>query len=319
MTLTPPRVSRSRAISGITAALTLAPSVARAQALEKIRFSGVPTDDMTPIYFALQNDLYKKAGIDFEMIPAGSGSTATTAVIAGTYEMAKASPIAALLGHLRSLPVTIVGHGATYDAKAPTTVNMVAADSPVKTGADLNGKTGSVAGLNDSAQLFIFVWIDKNGGDSRTLKWVEIPNSAASAALAEHRVDVTSMNEPAITAAVESGKARVLGAGFSLIADRYPASLFLANAEWAAKHPDAIRRWLRVTYEAAAYTNSHRSETVALMSEVTKIPPAIFRKITRYEASTTTDPASLQPLIDVAARYKFLPRAFPARQAYWSG
>ena len=104
-----------------------------------------------------------------------------------------------------------------------------------------------------------------------------------------------------------------------MIAERYPASLFLANAEWASKHPEPIRRWLRVTYEAAAYTNAHKAETVALMSDVTKIPPAVFRKITRYEGSTSTDPSALQPLIDTAAKYKFLPRAFPARQAYWNG
>src|SRR5271170_8428504 len=38
--------------------------------------------------------------------------------------------------------------------------------------------------------LTISAWVDKDGGDSRTIKWVEIPNSAIAEALVQHRVDV---------------------------------------------------------------------------------------------------------------------------------
>lgn len=77
-----------------------------------------------------------------------------------------------------------------------------------KTGADCNGKTASVFGLNDITHLAIMNWVDRNGGDSKTMKFVEIPNSAAGAALAEHRTDMTTLNEPQLTAAIETGSPR---------------------------------------------------------------------------------------------------------------
>ena len=51
--------------------------------------------------------------------------------------------------------------------------------------ADLNGKTAATPALNDLNQLVISTWVDKNGGDSKTMKWIEFPNSGLGAALAD--------------------------------------------------------------------------------------------------------------------------------------
>lgn len=309
-------VSRSQMIAWSAAAIALAPRPARTQGLEHVRFSGVPTDDMTPIYWALKNGLYEKAGIDLEIMPATSGSTATTAVASGTYEMGKSSPLAAINAHLRSLPVVVIGNGPMWDAKNPYTQTLVGIDSNIKTGADFNGKTLATPGLNDTSQLGVIVWIDKNGGDSRTVHWVELSNSSAPAALAQGRVDGCTVQEPAATAAVEARQAKILAAPFSAIAPHFPIGVYMANANFAATHGDLVKRWVRVTYDAAKYTNTHKAETAPMMAEITKIPLAVFARMPRVEDATSTDPAVLQPLIDAAAKYNFIVRAIPAKDAY---
>ena len=122
-----------------------------------------------------------------------------------------------------------------------------------------------------------------------------------------------------MTAAVETGKMHVFAAGFTAIAEHFPIGVYMAHADFFAAHPDLVRRWMRITYEAAAYTNAHKAETEAMMSEITKIPLPVFQKMPRVNDATATDPASLQPLIDVAAKYAFITRAFPAKEAYVSG
>jgi ABC-type nitrate/sulfonate/bicarbonate transport system substrate-binding protein len=87
------------------AALACAPLPLRAQALPHIRVAGVATDDMTPIYWAVKSGMYQKAGLDVEIVPVSSGTAATTAVVAGAYEIGKGSPIASMLAHLRGLRV----------------------------------------------------------------------------------------------------------------------------------------------------------------------------------------------------------------------
>lgn len=308
-------ISRARVLGGAAAALA-APRLVTAQTLEKVRFVGVQTEDMTPVYYALRHNMFRDAGIDLELIPNSSGSASTAAVVAGTYEMGKGSALASLIAHLRNLPLAVIAHGTLWDPRKPLTLAMVANDAPIKTAADLNGKIGGTAALHDIAQLGIVVWVDKNGGDSKSMKWVELPSSAGAPALLEHRVDVASMNEPLITAAKETGKIHALPPCFNAIAERFSIGFHFANADWAAKHPDTVRRYVRVLYEAATYTNAHPDETAPMMAEVTKLPLDVMHKMSRAPAATTSDPALIQPVIDVAAKYAYIERAFPAAELF---
>ena len=310
-------LSRSRMLAATGSAIALWPTILRAQTLEKVRLIGVPTDDLTPVYYAIKNGLYAKAGLDVEVIAAASGTAATEAVISGAYEMGKGSLIASLIAHLKGLPATIVGNGAIWDVKSPFSMMVVAADSPVKTGADLNGKTLSTAALNDLNELAMTAWIDKTGGDAKSTKWIELPNSAAGAALADHRIEATSLNEPQLSAALGTGKVRILAPAYSAIGEHFAFTVYFAQPEWASKHADAVKRWVKVTYDAANYTNAHHAETVAMMADITKIPAAIISKMARVNGATTGDPGLIQPLINAAAKYNNISRAFPAKDAYF--
>jgi ABC-type nitrate/sulfonate/bicarbonate transport system substrate-binding protein len=313
-----PSFSRARLIAGAAAVATVAPQIAIAQAPEKIRMCGVPTDDLTQMFYAMKNGMYRDAGLDVEFVATPSGTAATAAVVSGAYELGKGSLIASLVAHLRSLPLTLVANNSVWDRKAPFSQILVASDSSIHTGADCNGKIASTAALNDIAELGIIVWVEKNGGDPRTLKWVEIPNSAGAASLIEHRTDLTALNEPGLSAALDTGKCRILGDGLSAIGDGWVYGVWFAQPEWAAKHRDALRRWVRVTYEAATYVNAHKPETIPMMVEITKMALPTYQKLPRAVAATSSDPALIQPAIDAAAKWKFIARGFPAKEMYFT-
>jgi len=302
-----------------SAALTLAPRTLRAQELLKVRLAGSPDDALTPVIWAIHSGAYQKAGLDVEYVPTRSGTIATTAVITGTYELGKGSAVASLAAHLRDLPLWIIGNGVMWDAKAPSTLSVVAADAPYQRPRDLNGKLGAAAALNDIDTLVVSAWVDKDGGDSKTIKWVEIPNSAVTEALAQHRVDIAGIQEPLYTEGVEAGKIRPLAGGrsYSTIAPSFAISVYFTNKTFAQTHPEAVRTFTRVTYESAKYTNVHHDETVQVMSDFTKIPLDVMRKINRPPGATSSDPSFLQPVIDFAAKYGKIERAFPAREAYF--
>lgn len=306
-------------LAATTTAIVAAPNVVRAQPVEKIRIGGVPTDDMTPIFYAIKNGSYQKEGLDVEVVTTSSGSASTAAVVGGAYELGKASPIGSLLAYLHGLPLTVVANGAIWESKTSRwNALLVAADSTIRRGVDCNGKIGSAPSLNDTAQLDVLQWVDDHGGDSKSMKWVELPGSASAAALVAHRTDITTLNEPQLSVALEAGNVRSLGAAHAAVADRWTSAVYIARPDWAKSHTDALRRWVRITYEAAAYTNIHEAETVAVMSDVTKIPVGVFQKMSRIHGCTTSDPSLLQPVIDLAVRYKAMPKPFAAKDVYFS-
>jgi hypothetical protein len=151
------------------------------------------------------------------------------------------------------------------------------------------------------------------------MKWIELPQASMAAALEAHRFDLCQLNEPFYTAAVEAGKVRRLNPGYSMaeIADHYVTTNYFSHRDFAAKNPQLVRNFARVTYEAAAYTNAHHDETAQMMADVTKLPVEVFRKMSRPPGATNGNPALLQPVIDMAAKYGNIQRAFPAKDAYF--
>ncbi|HXQ23684.1 MAG TPA: ABC transporter substrate-binding protein [Candidatus Acidoferrales bacterium] len=282
----------------------------------KVQFAGVPTDDMTPIYWAIKTGMYAKEGIDLEIVATASGTIATTAVVAGSYQLGKGSLIASLVAHLRNLPITVIACGSIWDKSVLFNEALVAADSTIRTGADLNGKTAATPALNDLNQLVISTWVDKNGGDSKTMKWIEFPNSGLGAALADHRIDVAAMQEPQLSAEIATGHVRALAPVYNAISEHFCFADVFANKPWAEANADVVKRWVRTTYAAAAYTNTHHAETVQMMADVTKIPAATIASMARVQGATSSDPSLMQPCIDAAAKYKMIPNAFPAKDLF---
>ena len=72
----------------------------------------------------------------------------------------------------------LIGPGGLYTSKTPSTYLIVPKGSPYRTASDLNGKTVAVNTLRGLPQYGTQAWIDKNGGDSKRVKFVELPFSA---------------------------------------------------------------------------------------------------------------------------------------------
>jgi NitT/TauT family transport system substrate-binding protein len=305
-------------VAGLLAAFA-GGGAAVAQAPLTVHIAGVPTDDLTPVFYGVKAGLYQKAGLDVQIVPTSSGTAATTAVVAGTYEIGKASLISVMVAHLRGLPIALVAGGAVWDPKVPFAQLLAAKDTTFKIGPEMNGKTIGVPALNDLNTLVTSAWVDKMGGDSKTLKFVEIPNSVATAALTSHRIDACVEQDPQTADALATGQVRSLAPAYSSISNHFMFGAYFVNTDWAKTHADAAKTFARVTYQAATYTNTHHAETAAMMSEITKIPIAVFSKMDRVQSATNGDAELMQPLIDAAAKYHQIPRGFPAAELYLNG
>lgn len=172
--------------------------------------------------------------------------------------------------------------------------------------------------LNDLNTLATSAWVDQNGGDSKSLKFVELSASAQTPAVVEHRVDAVVLTQPYLSLALDSGKVRVLGLAWSAISPSFMFGAWFAMNDWAAKHLSIVRTFARVTSQAAQYTNIHHSETASLLADASKIPIETIDKMSRVDTATALDPMLIQPMIDASAKYKLLPHGFPAKDLIFS-
>jgi NitT/TauT family transport system substrate-binding protein len=284
--------------------------------LEKIRIAGPLTEDFVSLYYGIKTGMFGRAGLDIEMVGTSNGSAATEAVVSGTYEMAKSAVTSIIAAHIRSIPLTIVGPQAVYTSKNPFSLLQIAPDAPFKSGADLSGKVVGVPSLNSIGQLAVRAWVDKNGGDWRSIKFVEIPNSAQVAALTDHRIDAAMLQSPQMDESIGAGTSKTLGDAYGAIAPVFMIAAYIARSDWAATHADTLRRFDTVNAQATTYVNTHPLQTAPLVTELTKINLDVD-KMHRTLNATTVDPRIIQALIDSSAKYEITAKAFPAREIIW--
>jgi NitT/TauT family transport system substrate-binding protein len=297
-----------------SAAMSAIPQAIRSQPLLRIVIAGTSIEGLTPLYYGIKTGMFAKAGLDVAHVPANSGSAAMATVVAGSSQMSSTNLLSICTAHVRDIPIAIVAPGIVYTPRNREALMQIAVDAPYKSAADLNGKTFGVPSLVDIDTLAVRAWMDKNGGDSTSLKFVEIPNAALPQAIAQHRIDAANVQPPVLDASLAEGTTKTLADPMGAIASTFMITAFVARSDWAQQNADAVRRFNGVLSSAAGYVNGHHAETAELVSEITKVELAVAQKTYRTLAGTRLDAALVQPLVDAASKYGLIAHGFPARE-----
>jgi len=245
---------------------------------------------------------------------AGGGAT-LAALLGGSLDIAYTNSGAMSNAHARGVPLYLFFPGGYYTSSQPTTALLVAKTSPMRTAKDLNGKTVALSTLRDLVQISCMKWMDENGGDSSSVKWIEMPTAAMSAALVANRIDAAIVVEPQITA--NRNTTRIFAKTYDSIAKTLMISGAVATKDWLDKNLETARRFTVVMRQTAEWANKNHSAFPPILSKYTKIPPELIAAEQHTLYGTYLDPKVIQPIIDVSAKYKILPKAFNASELFY--
>lgn len=301
------------------AATTLREAPASAQSLTVIRVASTADDDDTAILYGIQSGAFQRAGLDVQFQTLSSGSAIAAAVVGGSVDIGKSGTVTLVNAYAHGVPITVVAPAAVYDTtESSITEIVVAADTSIHTAKELNGANIAVATLRGLQQICISGWVDKHGGDSKSLHFLDVPLGAMRAAIDNHRVTAGMMSYPELADALASGEVRVLGHASEGIANHFLGTAWFSSRDWTRAHPAAVAVFAQVLRSSATYVNAHHAETIPMMAAFTGISAARFEGMPRELAGTTLDAADLQPVIDAAARYDTIDKTFPASALIFS-
>jgi NitT/TauT family transport system substrate-binding protein len=285
---------------------------ARGQSLVPLKLVAPATDSETSALYALHSGMFKRAGLDVQIVPMNSGAAVAAAVAGGAADVGLSSLVTIFSAHERGVPFVLVAPSAYASTTVPFAEFVVRKDDPIRSARELNGKTVASPGLRDFNALTIMAWIDQNGGDSRTVQFVELPQPATVEAIASGRIAGAVLGTPTLTSAVESGKVRVLGNSFAAIAPRYQYIAWFSTASFVEANREALTRFSRVMHDASVYCDRHPGETAPLVAQFAGVDPAMAARMVRVPFSEYLDARMIQPLIDAAAKYGVIEQPFDA-------
>jgi ABC-type nitrate/sulfonate/bicarbonate transport system substrate-binding protein len=284
-----------------------------AQSLPQLHIATAPNDGGAEVYYALDMGFFKDAGLDVDITTLSNGAIIASGLAAGTFDIGSTAISYSAAAHERGLPFVIIAPAAVSSSDRVFTTLVVAKNSTFAAAKDLNGKTIAVNALQSVNHVAPQAWLDQNGADLSTIKFVEIPFSQMPEALAAHRVDAAIIAEPALDEAVKGGE-RIVAAPFNAIAPRFLFLSWSSTSTWADAHPDLVKKFAAVIGRTARWANANPSLSARILEKYTKLPvaPTMVRVLYPEHA----DPREAQPFIDAAARYKVIKQSFPARELF---
>jgi ABC-type nitrate/sulfonate/bicarbonate transport system substrate-binding protein len=200
----------------------------------------------------------------------------------------------------------VLAGAAVFDAAEPVNVLIAAKDRPVRSGADLAGKIGGVPRLRSFGELATRNWIDRTGGDSSTITFIELPFTEFADALNAGRMDVGPISEPLKT--LFAPRTSIVGVSYAEIAPEFVFAVFVGRRAWAERNPELAARFTAAMEEGNAWANAHRAETAAILVERYAIPPEVAATMARARFPEQLTPELVQPVLELGARYGFGPK-----------
>ncbi len=280
------------------------PGYSQAAPPAAVRLGVIPSIGAALGYIAQQQGYFEKHNLKVELVPMNSGSAIAEAVAGGSLDAGFSDVISIANARSRGLPFEYIAAGILNTPAFSQGGLIVKSDSQLQTAKALNGQVVAVNALNSISSLEAQVWIDANGGDSKTVKFIEAPLPQMPVAVAQGTVAAAVAGEPIFAMAVARGDMRVVRFTKSGIAPTFMLNGWFSTTDWVGKNRAAAVQLAAAMHDAAVWANANRAGTERILVDSLKLPPAIAQSLVAPpfygDALRVSD---LQPIIDVAVKY----------------
>jgi len=197
----------------------------------------------------------------------------------------------------RGLPAKIIATNQRYSFKGGGSRVYVAADGPIKTVADLKGKTIGVTSLNSSGVTAARVTMAKLFGanvalDGGDFKWVEMPLAVLPTALKSHRIDAAVLsNQFDYNAYNDTKDYRLLfPQGLKdALGVAVPGTVVLGYEPKLKARPEVFEEAARLLKASAEYVRTHQDEVFGAVAKKNNIDAAYLKWYYEYYANIPYD------------------------------
>ena len=250
--------------------------------------------------------IFKKHGLDLEILYVQAGPESIQAVIGGSIDIATAAGVSAAVGTFaKGAPIRIIG---SEMIGAPDLYWYVPASSPIKKIEDFNGKTVAFSLTGSSSHAGLLALIAQ-------YKLTAIPTSTGTIAATitqtmTGQVDVGFGAAPFGLDLVEDGKIRIIATGSDVASLRTrTVRVNLTNVNTLHKRHDAIVRFNRAYRETVAWMYSDPA-ALKHYGEYSNLPAKIVLRVRELipKGSMATDRVEgIDQIMADAVAAKFIP------------
>jgi NitT/TauT family transport system substrate-binding protein len=266
------------------------------------------------VYFADDLGYFKNAGLvaAITAITSGSGAAVVAAVTGGSLDIGNADLISIAAAREHGVLVSCVAPGVLWFGAQPTGAIIVSKASPMRVPRDLEGKTIAVPSIAGLSRISIDQWLDSLGLNRAGVKYVEMPSASVPQAVARGTIDAALITEPTLSLSLSDN--RIFASPYDAIARVFVQTAWFASDEWIAKNPRGVRQFALAIRDAQRWANRHPHDATVLFEKHSGLTAEMLKNAVPSHYGEVLDPAQMQPVLDVAAKYHAIPQTIAAKE-----
>jgi NitT/TauT family transport system substrate-binding protein len=249
--------------------------------------------------------IFKKHGLDVDILYTQAGPEAIQALIAGSVDIAEGAGISAAIGTMsKGAPIKIIG---SEIQGAPDQYWYVAADSPIKTIADFNGRTISYSLPGSSSNAALLALIAQYKLNAKTASTGSI--SATLTQTLTGQVDVGFSAIPFFLDKVEAGQIRIVATGEDVaVLKTRTGRVNLSNLDNLRSRRAVLRRF-QAAYRDTIEFMYNDPAALRMFADYAKLPDTVVAKVRGLIPKAALDPGGItgpEQIISEAVAGKFI-------------
>ena len=290
-------------LAGATA-LIAAPIVRAQAAPVTVSLPFLPIAGIAPAKRAEQAGYFKAEGLQLVWENLKSPADSIPTLLSGKHQLSFINVGGLMAAAAQNLPIKVIGP--LYFSVGLDQSIKVMSDSPIRSIADLKGKTIGLAALKNNYHAAVLDTLVRNNVDPESVKFTFVPVPQGLAALRNKTVDAVQLIEPFASQGADQVRAiidnpyQVFGSGPAIVA------YSLTTRDYAAKNPNVVQgfaRGMNKGIEDLARDPQLLRKTIASFTE---IPEALLAKMVLPLFSTDMAIDNAKRQAEAMARHKFI-------------
>lgn len=301
----------------VAAALSALATGAFAQQVTTLKINRSPVSGFQGVIIAQEQGYFAARGLAVEMHIGTSPDAAIAELLSGQSQVAMTggAPLSAAV--VNGAPIAAL-FPSYNDGKVPTHGLLVKPDSPVKSLADLRGKTIGIPGIASPQGVFLLDALQSSGITQKDVQLVNLPFPGVTEAIQAGTVSAGVPIGLFYDFGIAGGLREVAGYKEKVIKGA-PAVFFAVNRQWADANPEVASKFVEAMTLAHEWANANPDQVRRIDVENTRLPPDYLMSRPYAGMDTAFDAAGFASFVEGMARHGFISRAPSLDEMLWSG
>jgi NitT/TauT family transport system substrate-binding protein len=250
--------------------------------------------------------IFRKYGLDLDILFTSGGAESQQAVIGGSMDIATGVGVSGAIGaYSKGAPLRLIG---SEMIGAPDLFWYVPANSPLKSIADINGRTVGFSVTGSSSHAGLLEFARQNNLDVKAVSTGSMPATFTQAMTGQ--IDVGWASAPFGVDALEDGKTRLLARGLDVVALKGRTTrVNVTNLDMLARRKATLERFMQAYRDTVDWMYSDDPAVLKHYAEYSGFPEKVVKRVREFIPKDTMAPdriVGMDQIIADATKQKFI-------------